>query len=107
LVERLVLDVLKLDLVDVPTLKSLTTPPPSGPAPNDVNHYKCYRTKVASGTAKFPRGVQVTVTDQLRITAGTFNVVKPRRLCTPVSTNGGPVPNPPAHLVCYVARPAR
>src|SRR5213078_3130543 len=45
LVQPLFLDVLKPDLLYVPTLKSLTTPPPSGPAPNNVNHYKCYRTK--------------------------------------------------------------
>ena len=49
----------------------------------------------------------MTVTDQFRTTPGVFDVKKPRHLCTPVSKNGEPVHNPDAHLVCYVARPAR
>ncbi|TMB40671.1 MAG: hypothetical protein E6J55_20745 [Deltaproteobacteria bacterium] len=100
------LDVLKPDLLYVPTAKSLTTPPPE-PGPNDVDHYKCYKAKVTAGTPKFPKGIQVTVTDQFRTTPGVFDVKKPRHLCTPVSKNGEPVHNPDAHLVCYVARPAR
>ena len=99
-------DVVKPDLLYVPTAKSLTNPPPL-PGPNNVDHYKCYKVKVTSGTPKFPRGIQVTVSDQFRHIAGTFNVLKPRHLCTPVSKNGEVVHNPNAHLMCYVSRPAR
>jgi len=49
----------------------------------------------------------VTVADQFRTTAGTFDVKKPKHLCTPVSKNGEPIPNPDAYLVCYLAKPAR
>src|SRR5207249_4259999 len=102
----LFLDAIKPDLLLVPTAKSLSSPP-GQPGPNTVNHYKCYKTRVTSGTPPFPKGVQVTVADQFRPTAGTFDVKKPKHLCTPVSKNGEPVPNPDAYLVCYLAKPAK
>ena len=100
------LDVVKPDLLYVPTSKSLSSSPPL-PGPNTVDHYKCYKAKVTSGTPKFPRGIQVTITDQFRLTLGTFDVVKPKHLCTPVSVNNGVVYNQDVHLVCYGAKPAR
>jgi len=106
LLPQLFLDVVKPDLLYVPTSKSLTSPPPQ-PGPNNVDHYKCYKAKVTTGTAKFPKGIQVTVTDQFRTIAGIFDVVKPKHLCTPVSKNSEPVHNQNAHLVCYVTRPAK
>ena len=90
----------------MPTAKSLSSPNPTLGA-NTVNHYKCYKAKVTSGSPAFPKGVQVTVADQFRTTAGTFDVKKPKHLCTPVSKNGEPIPNPDAYLVCYLAKPAR
>ena len=102
----LFLDAIKPDLLLVPTAKSLSSPP-GQPGPNTVNHYKCYKARVTSGTPPFPKGVQVTVADQFRTTAGTFDVKKPKHLCTPVSKNGEPVPNSDAYLVCYLAKPAK
>jgi len=49
----------------------------------------------------------VTVSDQFRTTTGTFDVKKVKHLCTPVSKDGGPVPNPDAYLVCYRTAPAK
>jgi len=103
----LFLDALKPDLLFVPTAKSLNNPSVGQPGPNNVNHYKCYKAKVTSGTPVFPKGVQVMVSDQFRTTAGLFDVKKVRHLCAPVSQSGGAVPNPDAYLVCYLAKPAK
>jgi hypothetical protein len=32
---------------------------------------------------------------------------KPKHLCNPVDKNGEGIKNPPVHLVCYTAKPAR
>ena len=39
--------------------------------------------------------------------ARTFNVKKPRHLCTPVDKNGEGIKKPAGHLICYKAKPAR
>jgi len=101
-------DTVKSDLLLVPANKSHVTPP-SAPNENaiDVNHYKCYRIKVTSGTPKFARGVQAQVADQFISPAKTFDLKKPRHLCTPVEVNGESAKEPTVHLLCYQAKPAK
>src|SRR5207248_3002194 len=75
------LTTIKPDLLYVPTNKDLITTP-AAPDLNaiSVDHYKCYRVKITSGTPKFPKGVQATVLDQFNSPAKLFDVKKPRHL---------------------------
>ena len=99
------LDTVKEDRLLVPSAKSLKGPavPPVDPP---VDHFKCYKAKVSKGTPKFPK-VQVTVADQFDLTARTFDVKKPTKLCLPVDKNGEGIQSPNALLVCYSAKPAK
>jgi hypothetical protein len=101
------LTTIKPDTLLVPSNKNLTTTP-SAPDENsiNVNHYKCYKVKITSGTAKFPKGVQGTVADQFNAPPKVFTVRKPKHLCNPVSTNGEAEKDPTAHLVCYQVKGA-
>ncbi len=95
--------------------------------PNVVDRYACYKTKLvtkrcsgdpsracktdaacgADGPClgKFPKGLQVTLTDQFA-TGKRFDVVKPTRLCTPALANGDPIASPDGQLLCYKVKPA-
>jgi hypothetical protein len=100
-------DTRKPDLLFVPTAKSLTATPAAPDLQTiGVNHYKCYRIKVSSGTPKFPKGLQASVEDQFTSPAKVFDLRKPRHLCTPVDKNGEGIKNPAAHLLCYTVKPA-
>ena len=92
----------KPDTLLVPTNSDPATTPPA-PDENtiNVNHYKCYKVKIASGTAKFPKGVQASVADEFNAPPKLFDVRKPKHFCNPVSKNGEPVKDANAHLVCY------
>src|SRR5262249_45764062 len=77
------LDTVKPDSPPVPTaMNSPPAPPP--PGPNEVDNYKCYKVKVTSGTAKFPRGTTALVGDQFTSPAKAIDVLGPSHLCTPV-----------------------
>jgi len=102
---------------------------PPDPASHNVDHFLCYDVKVqkkdAKGNAlpKFPKGVQVDVTDQFQ--SRRYDLTKITKLCNPVDKSGNPVilngpnkgnpfPIPPAdirnldtHLVCYQAKPTK
>jgi hypothetical protein len=94
------------ELLLVPAAKDLASTPPAPPfASHAVDHYKCYKAKVTSGTARFPRGITKTVSDQFRGVAGTFAIKKPRKLCNPVDVNGEDLKNATVHLVCYSVKP--
>lgn len=54
---------------------------------------------------KFPKGLQVTVTDQFAA-AKRFDVTKPTRLCSPALANGEPIQSPGGYLMCYKVKPA-
>src|SRR5204863_3770683 len=99
---------IKPDLLYVPTNKDLTTTP-AAPDLNTigVDHYKCYKIKVTSGTPRFPKGVQATVGDQFTSPPKVFDVKKPRHLCNPVEKNGEPRKNVDAHLVCHQVKVAK
>jgi hypothetical protein len=92
----------KPDLLFVPTAKSLVaSPPPPDDNLHDVDHYKCYKVKVTSGTPKFPKGVTATIADQFNAPPKLFDVRKPKHFCTPVDKNGEGIKNSDAHLICY------
>ena len=99
-------DTIKPDLLLVPSAKNLLTPPPPpNPTATNLDHYKCYRVRVTSGTPKFAKGTTVGVSDQFETTR-LLSLVKPRHLCIPVDKNGEGIKNPQAHYLCYTAKPA-
>ena len=103
----LVVDLLRRDLLLVPANKSLSGTP-SAPD-NDqiaVDHFKCYKVKISSGTPKFvPQTVGVT--DQfIGNTAKSFVLKKVKHFCTPVDKNHEGRKNPAGYLTCYQAKPA-
>ena len=89
-------DVVRPDMILVPSAKSLSAPPPplTNPA---IDHFKCYKIK----GARF-RVPGITVDDQF----GTLRVdlKKPIRLCAAADKNGEGIQDPTAHLLCYKAR---
>jgi hypothetical protein len=94
-----VINVQKPVALQVPTLKSLTMPP--GPlAVPAVDHFQCYKVRLASGQPAFQR-FEVQVTDQFGLSVVT--VVRPRRLCAPVDKDGEApgAETHPNHLLCY------
>jgi hypothetical protein len=106
--EEVRVDTIRPDLLMVPTSKSLVLPSP--PPPNEtlhtVDHYKCYRVKVTSGTPQAALDRKITVQDQFTAQK-IFTLKRPRHLCVPVSKNGEGIKNEDAHLLCYRGRRAR
>ncbi len=98
------------DRVLVPSAKALGDGGATPLASTGVDHYKCYRAKVAKakkGQGPFPvfTRTSVTLTDQFGGPLQ-FDLKKPTRLCAPADKNGE---NPGApshvdHLVCYQAK---
>jgi len=85
---------------------------PSGAAPgalpadtSRVDHYRCLRERLTPGSASFPDGVRLQVTD--RFATRTLTVKKPSKLCVPTTEDGNPVKNPDVQLVCYRVKPSR
>jgi hypothetical protein len=101
----LALTTMRPELLLVPANKGLSSQPPA-PDNNlhNVDHYKCYKVKVTTGTTPFPRNITKTISDQFRGVAGTFAIKKPRKLCNPVDESGEGIKNSTAHLVCYSVR---
>ncbi len=102
---QIILDVVKPDFLLVPSAKNLTMDPPL-PGTNEVDNYKCYKAKISHGTAKFPKGVTVTIADQFTAPKA-LAVIKPTHLCTPVDLNGSGIKHPVVHQLCYKAKPAQ
>ncbi len=101
----IILDTVKPALLLVPAAKDLNVdPPPPNPLSHEVDHYKCYKVKVHSGTLKFVP-VTVTVADQFTPTKS-FEVKKPALLCTPVDKNGEGIKHGVVHQLCYKVKPA-
>ena len=61
------------------------------------NHFKCY-----SVLSDWAEQFDVSLLDQFKESHGT--TFRPLFLCNPVSKNGGEVPNPEYHLVCFELR---
>jgi hypothetical protein len=88
-------DLLRPEMLLVPTGKSLTDPPPAYTP--GIDHFQCYRVSGAS----FLRNA-VTVTDQFgEIIVG---VKRALRLCVPVDKNGEGILDGSTALMCYKAR---
>jgi len=95
-------DVVRPELVMVPSAKSLTAPP--GTTVPGIDHFQCYRVKLA----RLRRRGDV-VTDQFGAikppASLTLDVLRPLRLCVPVvKDGGGPLLDPTDQLMCYQIR---
>jgi hypothetical protein len=103
---ELLVDTLKPDRLLVPTATSLTQPVPApDPLGHDVDHYKCYKVMPSRGTT-FKRVPAVSILDQFN-QPGSMDVVRPTRLCTPVSKNNETIKNPAGLLMCYKVVPVK
>jgi cysteine-rich repeat protein len=103
----LVLDTLKEDRLLVPSTKGVEGAP-APPASFPIDHFKCYKAKISKRAAKFPKNVEVTLSDQFDLSGPRrFAVKGPKHLCLPVNKNGEGIQDPGSLLVCYAARPAK
>lgn len=98
------LTVLSTDGLLVPS--SSADGPGGAPAPpaDGVDHFECWKVKMAPGSAAFVPPADPVVQDSVFATAQSLRVVKPTRVCNPVSVDGSPIARPGAHLVCYQVR---
>ncbi len=94
-------DVVRPDILMVPTLKSLAPPGPPPLVGPTVDHFQCYKVKRSKGAPKFQKILGVKVDDQFG--TALLDLLKPVRLCAPANKrNEDPTaPNHPGHLLCY------
>jgi hypothetical protein len=95
------LDVIKPDILMVPTLKTLAPPGPSPLTQPTIDHFQCYKVKPSKGAPKFQKILGVKVDDQFG--TAQLDLLKPARLCAPANKrNEDPTaPEHPGHLLCY------
>jgi hypothetical protein len=79
-------------------------------APNnglhDVDHYKCYRAKIPSGTPKyFPSKFVLAAADEFEDRL--YDIKKPSRVCNPVDVGGQGIKDSTLKHVCYKIRQAK
>lgn len=96
-------DTLKTGLLLLPAAKGLGEAP--GPPADTLDHYKCYKAKLSSGSEKLPKGLQAQVVDQFQDRV--YDVKKLAHLCLPVDKNGEGVVNDVDRLLCYKVKPAK
>ena len=74
------------------------------PPPNGIDHFECYKVRPAKGQTKFVPTKNVQITDQFG--AITVDLLRPERLCAPVSKDGESpgAETHPEHLFCYKTR---
>jgi hypothetical protein len=77
----------------------------AGQPGNSLDHFTCYKAKVAKGTPRFPKRVRAAVRD--RFESRNYDLEKPTRLCVPVDANGEGIVNGVDHLLCYRAKRAK
>jgi len=88
-----------------PTLTATATPPPSPTATVTpaavVDHYKCYKAKIAPGAEAVPEQ-EVVLTDafETKLT----RVMRTREFCAAVDVNGEGIADPTAHLQCFTVK---
>lgn len=82
--------------------------PGAGGAPpyegDGVDHYKCYRARLAAGSPRFVAPPPPSIVDQLHPGGQTFLVKRVTRYCNPVAVDGAPIETPDVRLVCYHVR---
>jgi hypothetical protein len=88
--------VVRPEMLLVPSAKSLSAPPPPLSPPH-IDHFECYR--IAGGRQRAP-GVHVV--DEFGTL--TLDLKMPYRLCVPADVRGGGIPDPTANLLCYKVR---
>src|SRR5579875_631655 len=88
--------VVRPEMLLVPSAKSLSAPPPPL-SPPLIDHFECYR--IAGGRQRVP-GVHVV--DEFGTL--TLDLKMPFRLCVPADVRGDGVPDPTANLLCYKAK---
>jgi hypothetical protein len=95
------LDVVKPDILMVPTLKTLAPPGPPALAQPTVDHFQCYKVTRSKGAPKFQKILGVKVDDQFG--TAQLDLLTPARLCAPANKrNEDPTaPDHPEHLLCY------
>jgi uncharacterized repeat protein (TIGR01451 family) len=99
------LDVIRPDVLMVPTLKSVTAPPPPLPQPS-IDHFQCYKVKPSQGAPPFTKILGVKVHDQFE--TAIVDLLKPVTLCAPANKRGEDpsAPDHPSHLLCYQTKQA-
>jgi hypothetical protein len=60
--------------------------------------------KLTKGAPKFPKGVRVTLGDQLTAPGRLLELQKPRALCTPVEVGGLALRTPAVSFLCHPAK---
>jgi len=97
----IVLDVVRPDILLVPTLKTLAPPGPPALTQPTIDHFQCYKVKPSPGAPKFQKILGVKVDDQFG--TATLDLLKPALLCAPANKqNEDPTaPDHPGHLLCY------
>jgi hypothetical protein len=93
------MDVVRPDLLMVPTAKSLSGSP-DAPTDSTIDHFECYQVKRAR-----QRVTGVKVQDQFG--TFTYDLKRPVRLCVATDKNGEGIPIPGGQLLCYEVRPPR
>jgi hypothetical protein len=98
----IVLDLVRRDVLMVPTALSLDGQPEPLPLPT-IDHYQCYRTKPARAQPRFQK-IQVSVKNGIE--DASFTLVRPYRFCVPANKNGEDptAPRHPSALLCYRAK---
>ena len=74
---------------------------------HEVDHFKCYKAKLSKGSAKLPKGTQLTLRDQFTDPAKIFDVGTLSHLCVPVDKRGEGVKNPAGVLGCHKVKSAK
>ena len=89
------LDIVRPELMLVPSATNASAPPPL-PAAFGIDHFKCYRV-----TGRKPAVPDMTVIDQFNTLV--LRLGRPRRLCAPVDKQGEDpsAPQHPDYLLCY------
>ena len=91
-------------IVAKPQLLCLPSERTDVPSPLGIDHFECYKAKLAASTPSFgARSVRI----ENWLDAATVTVSKPKLFCNPVSTDGAVVEDPTARLVCYKTAPAK
>src|SRR5262249_56436284 len=78
-----VLDVVRPDILLVPTLKTLVLPGPPALTQPTIDHFQCYKVKPTPGAPKFQKILGVKVDDQFG--TATLDLLKPALLCAPAN----------------------
>ncbi len=79
---------------------SLDTKKEAGALLSTSGGLKCWKAKVTKGTPKFPKGIQVTVSDSINSSTRTFDVKKPALICNTTGTEAAQ----PIATICYKAK---